>query len=228
MPKRRHLKRMVLETEIQRIQDEMLVMGSKVSRAILEAVDILRQQDFVAAQQLIIADRDINQCRINLEQDCLKLIATQNPIARDLRTIAAILEITTELERIHDYAKGIAKVTLRIGTSPLPSMTDFPHMAIKAQGMLRRSLIAFTQQDEELAYAIASLDDEVDALYNQIYQDLVDQIIANPQSANQANLLLWVAHNLERTGDRALNICERVIFTVTGQLVELDNTEELV
>ena len=228
MPKRRHLKRMVLETEIQRIQDEMLVMGSKVSRAILNAVDILRQQDFVAAQQLIIEDRDINQIRINLEQDCLKLIATQNPIARDLRTVAAILEITTELERIHDYAKGIAKVTLRIGTSSLPSMADFPHMAIKAQGMLRRSLIAFTQQDEELAYAIASLDDEVDALYNQIYQDLVEQIIANPQSANQANLLLWAAHNLERTGDRALNICERVIFTVTGQLVELDNAEELV
>ena len=226
MVRTRHYKRNVLDREIQRIQDEMLVMGSKVCHATLDAVDILRHQNLEAARALIIADKEINQYRLDLEQDCLKLIATQNPIAKDLRTIAAVLEIITELERIHDYAKGIAKVTLRIGTNALPDMADFPHMAVKAQGMLRRSLVAFTQQDEELAYAIAALDDDVDALYNQIYQNLVEQIIAKPQTANQANLLLWAAHNLERTGDRAINICERVIFTITGQLIELDCTEE--
>ena len=203
----------------------MLIMGSRVSHNILDAVDILKNQNIDGAAQIIAEDQRINEQRYRLEADCLSLIATQNPIARDLRTVAAVLEIVTELERINDYAKGIAKVTIIMGKEPLLRPTpDLPRMAVKAQGMLRRALFAFTERDVALAYAVATLDDEVDALYNQIYTDLMDQVIQSPQVVAHANYQLWAAHNLERTGDRALNICERVIFTVTGKLVELDGT----
>jgi phosphate transport system protein len=212
-----------LEQELRRLQDNMLTLGSRVSRNILESVDILKKQDTEAALALIAADEEINRQRYEIEADCLTLIARQNPIARDLRTVAAVLEIVTELERMNDYAKGIAKVTCKLGKEPLlPPTPDLPRMAAKAQGMLRRALFAFTEQDVVLAYTIAALDDEVDALYVQIYQELMSQIIENPQVVADANYYLWAAHNLERTGDRALNICERVIFTVTGKLVELD------
>lgn len=223
-PQQRPTARQPLERELRRLQDNMLVMGSRVSHNITDAVDILRNQDMDGAIQLIADDRLVNAQRHQMEADCLSLIATQNPIARDLRIIAAVLAIVTELERINDYAKGIAKVTRKVGKEPLlPPTPDLPRMAVKAQGMLRRALFAFTERDVALAYAIANLDDEVDALYNQIYADLVSEVIQCPSIAAHANYYLWAAHNLERTGDRALNICERVIFTVTGKLVELDH-----
>ncbi len=223
-PQQRPTARQPLERELGRLQDNMLVMGSRVSHNILDAVDILRNKDVDGAMQLIADDRLVNAQRYQMEADCLSLIATQNPIARDLRTIAALLAIVTELERINDYAKGIAKVTCKMGKEPLlPPTPDLPRMAVKAQGMLRRALFAFTERDVALAYTIATLDDEVDTLYNQIYNDLVAEVIKCPSVAAHANYHLWTAHNLERTGDRALNICERVIFTVTGKLVELDH-----
>ncbi|HRQ39831.1 MAG TPA: phosphate signaling complex protein PhoU [Chloroflexota bacterium] len=223
-PQQRPTARQPLERELRRLQDNMLIMGSRVSHNILGAVDILKNQDVDGAMQLIADDRLVNAQRYQMEADCLSLIATQNPIARDLRTVAAVLAIVTELERINDYAKGIAKVTRMIGKEPLLSPTpNLPRMAVKAQGMLRRALFAFTERDVALAYTIATLDDEVDALYNQIYADLMAEVMQSPQLATHANYHLWAAHNLERTGDRALNICERVIFTVTGKLVELDN-----
>lgn len=223
-PQQHPTARQPLERELRRLQDNMLAMGSRVSHNILDAVDILAKQDVDGAVQLIADDRLVNAQRYQMEADCLSLIATQNPIARDLRTVAAVLAIVTELERINDYAKGIAKVTCKMGKEPwLPPTPDLPRMAVKAQGMLRRALFAFTERDVTLAYAIAALDDEVDALYNQIYTNLMSQVVQSPPVAAHANYYLWAAHNLERTGDRSLNICERVIFTVTGKLVELDN-----
>lgn len=217
----------MLDRELQQIQDQMLTMGSRTSRAILDAVDALQTHQLDSARQLIVADRVINEQRFSLERDCLTLIATQNPIARDLRTITAVLEIITELERIGDYAKGIGKITLMVGAEPLlPTVPDLPQMAVKAQGMLRRALLAFTRRDTELAHQTAKLDDEVDNLYNKIYQELMAYIIADPAVVDHANYMLWAAHNLERTADRALNICERVIFTVTGQIIELDDAEK--
>jgi phosphate transport system protein len=147
-------------------------------------------------------------------------------MAKDLRILAAVLEIVTELERIADYAKGIAKINLMMGFEPLVKpLVDIPRMAEKAQDMLHRALDAFVRQDVALARAIPQEDDEVDGLYNQVYRELMTYIIADPSIIQQANYLLWVAHNLERAADRVSNICERVIFTVTGEMLELDSDD---
>lgn len=222
-PKIRPTARQPLEKALRHIQDKMLSLGSQVSCNISDSVEMMQTQNVAQAALLIKADSKINQARYDIEAECLKLIATQNPIARDLRTITAVLVIATELERINDYAKGIAIITRKLGKEPLlyPS-NDFSQMALKAQGMLRRALFAFTERDITLARALAAMDDEVDALYDKIHQELVSRIIETPFITPHAQFHLWAAHNLERTADRALNICERVIFTVTGSLVDLD------
>ena len=151
------------------------------------------------------------------------VIAMQQPVAVDLRVLAAVLDIADELERIGDYAKGIAKINLRIGSGPmLKPLVDIPAMAEKASDALHRSLEAFVAREVELARALPKEDDEVDFLYNQVYRELMTYILGDPAAIEQANYLLWAAHNLERASDRVTNICERVIFTVTGELVEMD------
>lgn len=211
------------DRELDRVQEDLLALGSMVQAAIARSVDGLKRRDLQGARVLIGEDNAINRKRFDIESDCLTLIATQQPMARDLRTLAAILEIAGELERIADYAKGIAKISLLMGAEPpVKPLVDIPLMAQKAQDMLRRALQAFIDQDVELARAIPAEDDEVDALYNQVYRELIGRILADPRITEQANYLLWVAHNLERTADRVSNICERVVFTVTGELVEMD------
>jgi phosphate transport system protein len=215
--------REMFDLELQRLQDEMLAMASMVEEAITASVDALKRRDMQASQELIAQDRVINRKRFDIEADCLVAIATQQPMASDLRTLAAILDIVSELERIGDYAKGISRINLMIGEEPLlKPLIDVPNMAEKARSMLHQSLDAFVQRDVELARAIPKQDDEVDALYNQVYRELVTYILADPRAIDQANYLLWAAHNLERAADRVTNICERVIFTVTGQMEEMD------
>jgi phosphate transport system protein len=216
------------DRELQRLQDEMLVLGSMVESYIGEAIDILRQRDMEGSRRLIAWDDQINQKRFTIESEVLTLIATQQPMASDLRILAAVLEIITDLERIGDYAKGIAKINLMIGEEPLiKQLIDIPLMADKARSMLRRSLDAFIQRDIEAARSIPAADDEVDDLYNQVFRDLLDLIIKDQRAIDQSTYLLWVAHNLERTADRAVNICERVVFTATGQLIEMNNGREV-
>jgi len=178
------------------------------------------------SRRLIAQDRLINEKRFAIEADALMLIATQQPLAGDLRVIAAVLDITHELERIGDYAKGIAKINLMIREEPLiKPLVDLPRMAEKASDMLHRALTAFAERDVAQAQAIPIEDDEVDDLYNQIYRELITYILADQSIIERANYLLWAAHNLERAADRVTNICERVIFTVTGKMVELDVEE---
>jgi phosphate transport system protein len=211
------------DRELQRLQDEILALGSMVENALIESVEILKRRDMEGSRRLIAQDRVINEKRFAIEADALILIATQQPMAGDLRTLAAVLELSTELERIGDYAKGIARINLMIGEGPLiKPLIDVPRMAEKARSMLHRALDAFVRRDVDLAWAIPAEDDEVDALYNQVYRELITLIMTNPRSIDQANYLLWVAHNLERAADRVTNICERVIFTVTGEMVEVD------
>jgi len=199
------------------------MLGSKVEKAVANSVEILKRQDLEAAKELILADREINRARFKIEEQGLALIATQQPLAGDLRMVAAVLDIATELERIGDYAKGIAKITRLIGQQPLiKPLVDLPLMADKALEMLRDALNAFVHQDAESARRIPSRDDEIDALYNQISRELTSLILSNPRTMEQANYLLWAAHNLERTADRVTNICERIVFTVTGSMQELD------
>jgi phosphate transport system protein len=218
--------RTVFDNELQRVQDDVLVLGSMVEQALVDSVAALKRRDFDASRSLIAADRKINEKRFAIEEDVFTLIATQGPVAGDVRTLGAALEISTELERIGDYAKGIAKINLAIGEEPLlKPLVDLPRMAEKASEMLHRALDAFNRRDVELARAIPAEDDEVDALYNQINRELLTYVMSDPTTIDQANYLLWAAHNLERAADRVINLCERVVFTVTGKMEELNEED---
>lgn len=218
--------RQTFERDLRRLQDEVLALGNMVERALAESVDALRRRDLVTARRIIADDRKINAKRFTVEREVLVLIATQQPMASDLRVLAAVLETVTELERIGDYAKGISRISEMIGDAPLlKPLVDIPRMSAKALDMLHRALDAFVRQDVELARAIPKEDDEVDALYNQVYRELLTYIIEDPSRMEQANQLLWAAHNLERAADRVTNICERVVFTVTGEMAEMDTTD---
>jgi len=217
------------EKQLQRLQDELLVLGSMVCKGLLDSVDILKRQNLDDARQLIANDRLINRKRFKIEDDCLTLIATQQPMARDMRLLASILEISSELERIGDYGKGIARITLYIGHQPLvKALVHLPQMCTIAVDMLRSALDAFVNQDVAAARQIPKRDDEVDELYNTINRELIQIIIANPSTIDNANYLSWAAHNLERAADRSTNICERIVYTVTGELVEIDDEDVLV
>ncbi len=218
--------REMFERELMALQNGMLAMAAQVENALTDAVQILNQRDMDAARALIARDREINAQRFALESDCLMLVATQQPMATDLRVIAAILFNVNELERIGDYAKGIAKINLLIGPGPLlKPLIDIPRMAELTRALLHRAMEAFVQRDVAQARAIPQQDDEVDALFEQVNNDLLKLIIADPRVTPQANLLMWAAHNLERAADRVTNLCERTIFTVTGELIELDLDE---
>jgi len=215
--------RVRLQEELARVERDVLALGAMVEEAIKASVDALVRRDREAAERIIENDRLINERRFAIEADILVLIATQQPIARDLRLLAAMLEIITELERTGDYAKGISRVNLYLGDAPLiKPLIDIPLMAQKATDMLHRALKAFAERDVEAARAIPREDDEVDALYNRVNEELLRLVIADIKNLEQANYLLWAAHNLERAADRVTNICERVVFTVTGEMSELD------
>lgn len=203
-------------------------LGIMAEGALGRSVDLLAQRDFEGTRELIQQDRAIDAKRYAIEAAALTLIATQAPIGRDMRLLAAALFIANELERIADYAKGIGRVNLRIGEEPLiKPLVEIPHMCEKANGMLHASLQAFIKQDAEQAKAVIPLDDEVDALYDQIYAELMTYIMQDPARIRQANLLLMAAHNLERAADRATNVCERVIYCVTGELIDTGWEEDL-
>lgn len=215
--------RSMLDQKLEYLQDEILSLGSMVEKAVRDSVDSLKQRDLDRATLIIAEDRAINEKRFDIEREALTLVARQQPVATDLRQIAAILEIATELERIGDYAKSVAKVSLTIGEEPLiKPLIDIPRMTEVVCGMLRRALDAFLNRDVELARSLPASDDEVDALYNQVYRELLTMMFSNPRIIDQASHLLMIAHNLERAGDRIVNICERVVFTVTGEMVEMD------
>jgi phosphate transport system protein len=219
--------RETLDRQIQHLQDEVLLLGSMVEQAMLEAVDALKRRDLEISKRIFNDDHLINEKRYAIENAILILIATQQPMARDLRKMAAILEVITELERMGDYAKGVAKVCIRLGDSPLPlNLREFGTMADLAVNMLHRALGAFIEENARQAYEIPNEDDKVDEIYNRIYRNLVSSMIADPEIIDQANLLMWVAHNIERMADRVTNICERTVFITTGELIEFDTDDE--
>ena len=216
-----------LTRQIHHLLDEVLLLGSMVEQAMLSAINALHQRDVKAAATIYENDQFINDKRFAIENAILILIATQQPMAHDLRLLAAMLEIITELERMGDYAKGIAKVTIRLKDADINiPIRDIEHMANLAIDMLHRGLGAFVNEDPNEASAIPADDEAVDALYNQIYHGLVESMIANPATIDQYNLLMWVAHNLERMADRVTNICERTVFIATGDLLELESSDE--
>jgi phosphate transport system protein len=219
--------RKTFENELQEVKDEILVLGSMVEQAILSSVEALKKRDLEAARNILKADREINKKRFEIENKLMILIATQQPMAHDLRLLASSMEIIGELERMGDYAKGIANINIRMGDAPLlKPLIDVPRMAQKDVDMLHRALTAFVEEDVEAAQALPIEDDEVDALYNQVYRELMTFVISDPKAIERANWLLWVAHNLERVADRVTNICERTVFIATGELNEIKNSDD--
>ncbi len=214
--------RSAFHRELEHVQEEVLVLGSMVEKAVLRSVDALRNRDTATARIIEADDTLINKKRFEIEEAALMLIATQQPMASDLRRLAAVLQIVTDLERMGDYASGIARICIDIGDQPhIKPLIDIPRMAEKSVSMLRRSLDAFIERDVAAAESIAREDDEVDDLYQQVYRELLTIMLANPRTIDQATRLLWAAHNLERVADRVQNICERVVFVVTGRMQEL-------
>jgi phosphate transport system protein len=219
--------RKTFENELHEVKDEILVLGSMVEQAILASVDALKKRDLEAARNILKADREINKKRFEIENKLMILIATQQPMAHDLRLLASSMEIISELERMGDYAKGIANINIRMGDQPLlKPLIDVPRMAQKDVDMLHRALTAFVEEDVAAAQALPMEDDEVDALYNQVYRELMTFVISDPKAIERANWLLWVAHNLERVADRVTNICERTVFIATGELKEIKNSDD--
>jgi phosphate transport system protein len=215
------------ERELQKLQNRLLALGSEVSDNVVSAVRFLEQRDPIGAQRLIAADQEVNNKRIEIMSDALTLIATQQPMAGDLRLIASIIEITGELERINDYSKGIAKNSLMIGSDPMPDVLEhMPEMAARTRDMLRRALEASSQRDADLARDIPKADDEIDDLFNLTYRAMLEYVGQNPEAYQVINNLEWALHNLERAADRVTNICEWVVYMVTGKYVEMDSEFE--
>jgi phosphate transport system protein len=211
------------DEQLRRLRNDVVLMSGMVNAAIDRSVEALRRQDLHLAQEVVDEDLAINQARWKIEEHALLLIATQAPMARDLRMIASVIHIATELERMADHAAGNAKIVIETANEPLlKPLVDLPRMAVLCRSMLDDSITAFIDLDEDLARSIARRDDDVDELYNQIYRELLTYMMADPGTINRATHLLWAAHNLERIADRVTNICERVVFTATGSLEDIN------
>ncbi len=205
------------------LRGNILCLGGMTKTAIKLAIQALKEQDKDLACQVIADDEKINVRRYDVEEQCLRLIATQQPAARDLRAIIAAIHIVTELERMGDYASGIAKLATRLADQPhLKPLIDLPRMAEIDQEMISASLEAYLEHDPDLALETAKRDAEIDGLCDQVYRELLTYMLEDPRNITRATYLLWVTHNLERIADRVTNICERVIFMSTGELKELD------
>lgn len=207
---------------LQELREEIVSMSSMVDKAIARSVDALRRQDIELAREVMRSDTSINEQRWLIEERALLLLATQAPMARDLRVISTVIHISTELERMADHAAGNAKIAVEIANEPLlKPLVDLPRMGDLARAMLSDSITAFINEDDVSARIIVDRDDNVDELYNQVYRELLTYMMADPGTINRATHLLWAAHNLERIADRVTNICERVVFQVTGNLEEI-------
>lgn len=209
--------------DLENLRGAVVAMSSMVDKAIARAIESLIRQDVRMAEGVVASDRAINRQRWAIEEDALRLIATQAPMAGDLRNIAAAIHIVTDLERMGDHASGIARIVIDTANEPLlKPLVDIPRMAKIAREMLDESITAYIDGDAEAAIRSAERDDEVDRLYEQIYRELLTYMMADPSTINRATHLLWVTHNLERIADRSTNICERVVFAATGELTEVN------
>jgi phosphate transport system protein len=205
------------------IQDKVLTMGDMVAKEINRSIEALKKRDLKMAHQIIANDAKIDELRFAIEDRCIELVATQKPTTDDLRVIVSVLSIITELERIGDYAEGNARIVVMIGDEPpLKPLIDIPRMAELTNEMIEKSLKSFITRDVELAKHVVTMDNAIDGLYDQVFRELLTFMMVDPKTINRATRLIWVAHNLERAADRVTNICERVVFTVTGKMEELE------
>jgi len=215
--------RITFDRQLIEVQQDMLILATMTENAIERSIEALKERDISLARQIISDDEKINRRRYDIEETCLEIMATQQPLAGDLRTLIAILYIIVDLERMADHAEGIAKIAIMLADEPpLKPLIDIPRMAQVATEMLRGGLEAFKERDTDRARAICDRDDEVDGLYEQVYRELLTYMLNDPKTIERATHLTWVAHNLERIADRVTNICERVVYMVEGKVEELN------
>lgn len=215
-----------LKRQIEELEDDVLILASWVGDAVLIAATALKDDDLDVARSVIKKDILINSLRFDIERSAVAVVATRQPAGHDLRRLTSMLDFCTELERIGDYAKGIAGIHLRSGGLGMPKvLRDLHYMSKKAVEMLQRAMQAFVMEDIETARSIVKEDDLIDELYEQVYYDAMDLAVEDPANIERINYVLWVAHNLERVADRTTNICERTIFVVTGEISELSMDE---
>ncbi len=213
--------RAIFEKELNEIKSDVVQMGRMVEQSILKSVDALKRQDLITAKKVVDEDSAINDKRFEIEDKCIRVMATQQPMAADLRQLVAVLNIIVDLERMADHAEGIARVTLRIGKEPLlKPLIDIPRMAQLSTNMLKQSIDAFIKHDVKMAESVFGMDDEVDDLYHQVFREVLTYMISDPKNIDKGTYLIWVAHDLERVADRSTNIAERVVFAVTGKMKE--------
>lgn len=215
--------RLAFHGELRRLEDSLVGMADTVSNAIQESVAALQQRDTDLARHIVDADDDVNSRYGDIERGVMELIATQQPMATDLREILAISAIATDLERIGDHAKGIARITMRLGDDPqLDPGVRISRMAELTSELQSGVIDAFVHRDAEAASRVAARDDELDDLYEDIYRSLLETMMTDRTVIEAAGRQLWVAKSLERVGDHVTNIAERVVFVVTGEIVELN------
>jgi phosphate transport system protein len=215
--------RITFDRDLHAVQDNLLRLGSLVDSAINRSLKSLAERNTDLACQIIADDAQVNTLRFQIEEECINLIATQQPMARDLRTIVAAMNIVADMERMADHAAGIAEIVLRMGDEPLlKPLIDMPRMAAECRDMLHLALDAYVKHDAELARAVAARDDTIDGLYKQIFRELLSFMVEDPRTTTRALYLLFSAHNLERIGDHITNIAERVIFMTSGEMKELN------
>jgi len=211
------------QRNLRELQDEVLVLGSMVEKALERSMQALKGRDLALAKQVLDDDKHIDKKRYEIEEKSLDIMSCQAPMASDLRILLAILSIVTDLERMGDHAAGNAKIAIMIGDEPpLKPLIDLPRMNERVIDMLHRSLNAFITHDADAARKIVPEDDDIDNLYDQVFRELLTFMMEDPRTITRATRLMWVGHNLERTGDRVTNICERVVFMVTGKMEELE------
>lgn len=212
--------RSLLDKELTRVKENILRLCSMVDIALTNAMQALYQRDVALAEQVVAGDEEINQLRYQLEEECLMILATQAPAARDLRTVIATTHIAIELERMGDHAAGIARLVVRMAEeNPVDSLHKLPKMEKQAHKMLRTSIDAYTNNNIEQAQILIKRDDKIDKHYHNLFIETLNEM-RDDDYIRRATYLLWVGHNLERIGDRATNIAERVIFMTTGAFVE--------
>ena len=213
---------MLIEAFCHEIKNEVLLLSSMVEKAVMDSAGALKDNDFDRSQQVLLNDMIINRKRYEIEISIVVLMATHQPVARDLRMLAASMDICSELERMGDYAKEIANINIRSEGLSLPAiLKNIYSMAEKAVDMLHRAMTTFADDDAQTAIAIIGEDDVIDECYTQLYYQAVNNVLGDPRNIERANYVLWIAHNLERLGDRTTNVCERVIYIVTGERPEL-------
>jgi len=213
-----------LDQQIESIKGDISILEKMVVQAVHKSTQALKDNNLNEAQAVFAFDQEINVLRYEIEGAVMVVMATQQPIAHDLRVLASVLTLAAELERVGDYAKGISKINIKSGGLSLPGiLADLNYMARKSAGLLRRAVEAFLLEDEESARRIVQEEKVIDSLYQKIYYDALDLAIEDPRNIERVNYVLWAAHNLERVGDRAVNICERTVFVATGKLVEFSS-----